>query len=360
MRWRLAQVAIVSWFLILSGMNLAMNCVAQATVRDARAAASPAASPGSASLGSTSLGSASLGSNAGEAEILSSPAALPELEQPTSIGMWNAPQKSPPGIAGRGFSFLERFAGDQRAVWTSPFGLRRGDAMWALPALAGAGAFVAGDSWLSKQIPMGEIARSRTLSNYGTFSLAGAAGGMFLFGEITRNDHAAETGFLAGEAAVNALAVDYALKSVFQRQRPYDGTGAGHFFAGGSSFPSEHASVSWAIAGVVAHEYPGTLTKLFSYGLASAVTVARVTGKEHFPSDVVVGGALGYFLAQQIYRRHRDPEISQAAWGDLIETGPQKLQQDKVRNPRHMGSSYLPLDSWAYPALERLAALGYV
>ena len=363
MRWRLAQVAIVSWFLILSGMNLAMNCVAQATVRDARAAApeaplatgaaaSPAASPGSASLGS-----ASLGSNAGEAEILSSPAALPELEQPTSIGMWNAPQKSPPGIAGRGFSFLERFAGDQRAVWTSPFGLRRGDAMWALPALAGAGAFVAGDSWLSKQIPMGEIARSRTLSNYGTFSLAGAAGGMFLFGEITRNDHAAETGFLAGEAAVNALAVDYALKSVFQRQRPYDGTGAGHFFAGGSSFPSEHASVSWAIAGVVAHEYPGTLTKLFSYGLASAVSVARVTGKEHFPSDVVVGGALGYFIARQIYQRRRDPEVSEAAWESLVEKQP---ESDKVRSPSNMGSSYVAPDSWVYPLFERLTAMGYI
>ena len=28
-------------------------------------------------------------------------------------------------------------------------------------------------------------------------------------------------------------------------------------------------------------------------------------------------------------------------------------------NPRHMGSTYVPLDSWIYPALDRLAALGY-
>jgi membrane-associated phospholipid phosphatase len=186
-----------------------------------------------------------------------------------AMGAWNVPRKIAPGTAARGVDLLRRIASDQKAIWSSPSHLRTTDAIWALPALAGAGAFFASDSWLSKQVPAGEIARSRSFSNYGAYSLAGAAGGMFLLGKITHNDHAAETGFLASEAAVNAAAVDFALKSIFQRQRPYDGTGAGHFFAGGSSFPSEHAAVSWAVAGVIAHEYPGTLTKLISYGLAS-------------------------------------------------------------------------------------------
>jgi hypothetical protein len=111
---------------------------------------------------------------------------------------------------------------------------------------------------------------------------------------------------------------------------------------------------------VVAHEYPGPLTQLISYGLASAVTVARVTGKEHFASDAIVGAALGYFIAQQTYRRHRDPEVGEAPWGSLLDLHPEKEDNDKVRNPRHMGSPYVPLDSWVYPALVRLAALGYV
>jgi membrane-associated phospholipid phosphatase len=299
-------------------------------------------------------------------------AAIPREALPWApMGTWNVPPEATTeetasgtaagtGAAVRGVDLLKRFAGDQKAIWTSPLRLERSDAVWALPALAGAGALFASDAWFSRQVPTGEIARSRSLSDYGAFSLAGGAGGMFLLGKITHNDHLAETGFLASEAAVNAAAVDYALKSMFQRQRPYDGTGAGHFFAGGSSFPSEHAAVSWAVAGVVAHEYPGTLTKMISYGLASAVTVARVTGKEHFPSDAVVGGALGYFIAQQIYRRHRDPEVSEGAWESLIETGAQKPVEDKVRSPHNMGSSYVPLDSWEYPALERLAALGYL
>jgi membrane-associated phospholipid phosphatase len=276
------------------------------------------------------------------------------------VGTWNVPDDGAGATPVRGVDLLKRFVDDQKAIWSSPLRLERGDAIWALPALAGAAAFGASDSWFARQVPASQIARSRSLSNYGVFSLAGGAAGMLLLGKITHDDHAAETGFLASEAALNAAAVDYALKSMFQRQRPYDGSGAGHFFAGGSSFPSEHAAVSWAVAGVVAHEYPGTLTKMLSYGLASAVTVARITGKEHFPSDAVVGGALGYFIAQQIYHRHRDPEVSEGGWESLIETGAQKPVQDKVRSPHHMGSSYLPLDSWEYPALERLAALGYL
>jgi membrane-associated phospholipid phosphatase len=198
---------------------------------------------------------------------------------PAIAGTWNVQNDRVPSIASNSSALLNRFAADQSAVWTSPFRLRPRDAIWGLPALAGMATLLASDSWISKQVPAGEVMRSRSLSDEGAFALVGAAGGMFLFGKITQNEHAAETGFLASEAAVNAVTVDFALKSIFQRQRPYVGSGAGHFFAGGSSFPSEHAAVSWAIAGVVAHEYPGTLTRLLAYGLASAVTITRVTGK---------------------------------------------------------------------------------
>ena len=253
---------------------------------------------------------------------------------------------------------LARFAGDQFSIWSSPFHLQRSDWVWAAPALALGAGFVGSDSWLSRQIPIGTITRSRTLSNYGVATLVGGAGGLFVWGKMAHRDHAAEAGFLATEAAVNAAVADFALKSIFRRQRPYNGDGTGRFFGGGSSFPSEHAAVSWAVAGVLAHEYPGPVTKFLSYGLASAVTIARVTGKEHFPSDVVVGGALGYFVAQQVYRRRHDPEISIGSWESLVETHPAAI--DKVRSPLRMGSPDVPLDSWVYPAIERLAALGLV
>lgn len=274
---------------------------------------------------------------------------------PQSSGAQTADVSEP---APRESVLLPRFAGDQFSIWSSPFHLQFSDWIWAAPALAAGGAFVASDSWLSRQVPTGAIAHSRTLSNYGVATLVGGAGSLFLWGKMAHRDHAAEAGYLATEAAVNAAMADFALKSIFRRQRPYDGNGAGRFFGGGSSFPSEHAAVSWAIAGVVAHEYPGPVTKLLSYGLATAVTIARVTGKEHFPSDVVVGGALGYFVAQQVYRRRRDPEVSTGSWGSLVETHP--AAGEKVRSPQRMGSPDVPLDSWVYPAIERLAALGLV
>jgi hypothetical protein len=91
------------------------------------------------------------------------------------------------------------------------------------------------------------------------------------------------------------------------------------------------------------------------YGLASAVSVTRVTGKQHFPSDVVIGSALGWYLARQTYRAHHDPELGGGAWGDLFTDS----REPSPHNIKNMGSPYVPLDSWVYPVFDRLAALGY-
>jgi len=44
--------------------------------------------------------------------------------------------------------------------------------------------------------------------------------------------------------------------------------------------------------GVIAHEYPGPLTKLLVYGLAATVDFSRVRARQHFPSDVFVGSVI--------------------------------------------------------------------
>jgi hypothetical protein len=106
----------------------------------------------------------------------------------------------------------------------------------------------------------------------------------------------------------------------------------------------------------MAHEYPGTLTKILAYGLATGVSATRVTGQQHFPSDVIVGSALGWYFGRQVYRAHHDSDLGGASWGSLL---PEK-SGDETRNPKNMGSSNVPLDSWIYPALERLIALGYI
>jgi hypothetical protein len=170
-----------------------------------------------------------------------------------------------------------------------------------------------------------------------------------------------ETGILAGEAAINATSVTYALKLATLRQRPFARTGQGEFFSGSASsnslsFPSEHAAIAWSIASIVAHEYPGPLTKLTAYGLATLVTATRVTAQQHFPSDVVIGSMLGWYFGHEVFRAHHDPELGGAAWGNYFEP----TYEPKQRDPKNMGSPYLPLDSWVYPLFDRLAALGIV
>ncbi len=252
--------------------------------------------------------------------------------------------------------FLRHLVGDQKRFWTSPEHLHLGDLKWILPGAGITAAFIASDSWWSKQVPLSHVATSQKISDDGVYSFIGLSGAAFLLGHIKGDDHLSETGLLAGEAAINATAVAYAFKEITQRQRPYQGNGHGDFFAGGASFPAEHAAIAWSIAGVWAHEYPGWLSQTAAYGLASAVTITRVTAKQHFPSDAIIGSALGWYFARQVYRAHHDPEVGGSGWGSVFE----ERTGEKVRDPDYMASPYVPLDSWIYPALERLIALGYI
>jgi hypothetical protein len=66
---------------------------------------------------------------------------------------------------------------------------------------------------------------------------------------------------------------------------------------------------------------------------------------------------------RQIYRAHHVPEPAGAEWGSFEDSDPdsdKKDEDDKVRNPKYMGSPNVPLDSWVYPAVEKLVSLGYI
>jgi membrane-associated phospholipid phosphatase len=253
---------------------------------------------------------------------------------------------------------FKNFAEDQKAIWTSPRHVRLVDAEWLVPLGGAAAAMFATDTEVSKHLSNSpsRISSSNSLSNYGIASLAAAAGGMYVWGHFTQNDHMRETGFLAIEAAANSFGDTYALKYALGRERPLQDNFQGHFWSGGVSFPSEHASAAWSIASVIAHEYPGPVTSVVSYGLAAAVSAARVSGKDHFPSDVLVGSALGWFIGQEVYRHHHDPTLGGGDW----ETYAESHERGPNRPSNSVGSPYVELDSWIYPALERLAALGYM
>ncbi len=271
----------------------------------------------------------------------------------------NDPLSEYPSSAPRSFDGLAKeFLQDQKQIWTSPAKLQFSDTQWLVP-LSGiaAGLFVT-DTEYSRHLSHNPttISHYTTISNAGIGALIGGAGGMWVLGHVKHNEHWSETGFLAGEAALNSLITVESLKYSLGRERPYQGNGTGPFFQGGTSFPSEHAAAAWSVAGVIAHEYPNPFVKIAVYGLASLVDYSRIHGRQHFPSDVFVGSMMGNLIAQNIYTRNHDPGLGGEAWKSIS----QIFRGDGSSTPANQGSPYVPLDSWIYPAFERLAAMGLI
>lgn len=98
---------------------------------------------------------------------------------------------------------------------------------------------------------------------------------------------------LAGIAAL-------ALKEVVGRARPRERAGDPddtRAFSGWESFPSGHATVAFACAAALDAETRSRWVPWVAYPAAIAVGWSRVRDREHWPSDVVAGAALGGWIA---------------------------------------------------------------
>lgn len=209
-------------------------------------------------------------------------------------------------------SVVHRFPHDQFSIFTAPAHIGRTPHAWRYiaPFVVGA-AFIAADKHLSANLPKGHGGVSATIANIGLDGTAATAGVFYLTGLARHDDHERETGLLAGESLLNSVLPHMAMSAVFGRRRPYQGAGdelgEGDFFArhsASASFPSGHSMFTWAMASTFADEYPSVPSKVLWYSVATTVTVSRVTGREHFASDVIVGGAIGYLIAKHIYHAH--------------------------------------------------------
>lgn len=251
---------------------------------------------------------------------------------------------------------------DQKDFWTAPLHMSEKQWDWAVPSLLIGGLLIKADNSIEKHVPTTKstVSHAVTASNAGVAAFAATGAGLFLLGHLHGDDQKRETGILAGEAAIGAFADTEVFKYAAGRERPFTGSGTGRFFVGGDSFPSAHSTVSWAIASVIAHEYPGWFTQTLAYSAAGGVSAARWAGQKHFFSDVAIGAALGWYMGRQVYRSHSHYSDAEIARYGSFYRGEEEPDQSPFRKTRNMGSSYVPLDSWAYPALERLIALGYI
>jgi membrane-associated phospholipid phosphatase len=207
-------------------------------------------------------------------------------------------------------AFLKSFLEDGRAIWSSPLKIKRRDARWLIPfgavtaMLIAAEARVAGTIGTSRR----QLDASRVVSAAGSgYVTVGAARVAYALGWAAQSDKTQEVALLGLAAVAHASIVTFAAKQATNRERPDHGDGRGRFWAGGNSFPSGYAATNWALATVVAEEAHSRWIGIAAYGWAGAVSISRLTGRHHFPSDLVVGAALGHLIGCYMIRAHSTP-----------------------------------------------------
>jgi len=209
---------------------------------------------------------------------------------------------------------------DQKAIWTSPFHTSKIDMkFWAIFGAATAG-LIATDRWTVQHLPnsSSQVSVSTWGSRIGSaYSLIPISGAFYFIGTGTHDERFRETGLLAFETLLDSSLVVEAVKLVAGRARPLEGDGKGHFWdsPGGrwsSGFPSGHAINTWAMASIVAHQYPHPrIVPVITYALAATVVVSRVGARQHFPGDVVAGSAMGWFIGDYVYGRRHNRALDQ-------------------------------------------------
>ena len=207
---------------------------------------------------------------------------------------------------------------DQKRIWTSPFHTSRSDIKWWVIFGAATAALIAADEQIARNAPNTPtlVHLGNDVSYLGTAqTLIPIAATFYFVGTAAKNDHFRETGLLSFETLVDATVVQEAIKSITDRQRPNEGGGEGRFFASNnprynSSFPSGHAIQTFALASIFAHEYHDKFwVKFLAYLYAGGVVGARLAANQHFPGDVMAGGAMGWFIGDYVYGKRHNPEL---------------------------------------------------
>ena len=135
-------------------------------------------------------------------------------------------------------------------------------------------------------------------------------------------NHAGETeaGNMAESVGLSVVSV-YALKYIIRRPGPASTTDPNHWFKGGSSFPSEHTTLAFAVGTVLAEsgnpQYRW-LRRTIGYGVGFGTAYLRLKHNAHWLSDTVAGGALGMATAHFVLNRSAQREEEEGTEMSLV------------------------------------------
>lgn len=146
--------------------------------------------------------------------------------------------------------------------------------------------------------------------NYPVFGLAAVS-------LVTNNTKFQDAAMTSLQTLVYAGLTGYALKGIIGRARPEFGEDVGDPYAffettgknpfsdeGNSSYPSGHAISSFGIITAWVVYYPSPLTYAL-YLIPTGTVINRLAVRKHWPTDIVVGAALGIGMGRFLARRHQ-------------------------------------------------------
>jgi membrane-associated phospholipid phosphatase len=142
------------------------------------------------------------------------------------------------------------------------------------------------------------------LKPLGSGKLADIVGASLLASGVFHGERRAVVGgltLLEGNLIVGAV-VDVS-KDAFGRVRP-NHPGPGRWYAEGDSFPSSHAAHAFLVASVVDATLEDPEWRWIAYSLATGVALQRLHEGVHYPTDVIAGGALGWWIGHRLSVSH--------------------------------------------------------
>jgi PAP2 superfamily len=231
------------------------------------------------------------------------PTAAPLPDEPPA-----PPQNQSKSLASSLGTAVKTIGEDELHIIKSPFSLNSTTMKWNALVVGATGVLIANDESVVNQVSPSWHTTSINISDATVYGLGATAGGIFITGLITHNEHATETGIRSAEATVDSVILYAALKAILARERPYV-SNEGKFFSGNwssGSFPSGHSALAWTLATVVAREYPNWPVRVLMCSAALAVSTTRVTGGVHFPADVFSGAVIGFGVGT--YVTHKDSQ----------------------------------------------------
>lgn len=151
-------------------------------------------------------------------------------------------------------------------------------------------------------------------------------GAVYFSGLFTKNEKLRRTGVLLVSSACASGLLQTTFKYVFGRARPIADEGKNTFKPFQSdrlyhSFPSGHVMMGATNAHALAKQFKSPWIKAGFYAVGAIPAVSRLTEAQHWPTDVVVGIALGIFTVETIdryldrkYDEKYNPKDDRVSW----------------------------------------------